>query len=323
MKFKDYYQIMGVARDAAPADIKRAYRRLARKYHPDVSKERDAEARFKEVNEAYEVLKDPEKRRAYDQLGSNWKTGQDFTPPPGWGEHGGRFGDRGFGGGAAQFSDFFDALFGGLGARADARGARGFRGRGFGPMPGEDQHARIAVALEDAYRGSQRVIELQSPAIDAAGRVVGNARSLKITIPRGIARGQQIRLAGQGAPGMEGGPAGDLYLEVDFLPHPLFHAEGKDIYVNLPVAPWEAALGATVTVRTLGGRVELKVPAGSQSGQKLRLRGRGLPGDPAGDQYVVLQVVVPEPRTAAQRALYERMRSELHFDPRAEMDATR
>ena len=320
MKFKDYYQIMGVARDAAPADIKRAYRRLARKYHPDVSKERDAEARFKEVNEAYEVLKDPEKRRAYDQLGSNWKTGEDFTPPPGWEARTGGFGARGFGGGAAQFSDFFDALFGGFGARADTRG---FRGRGFGPAPGEDQHARIAITLEDAYRGSQRVIELQSPAIDPAGRIVEKARSLRISIPRGIARGQQIRLAGQGARGLEGGPAGDLYLEVDFLPHPIFHAEGRDIYVNLPLAPWEAALGATVQVQTLGGRVELKVPAGSQSGQKLRLRGRGLPGDPAGDQYAILQVVVPAPRTAAQRELYERMRSELHFDPRAEMDATR
>ncbi|MGQ0657333.1 MAG: DnaJ C-terminal domain-containing protein [Chromatiales bacterium] len=324
MKFKDYYEIMGVARDASPADIKRAYRRLARKYHPDVSKERDAEARFKEVNEAYEVLKDSEKRRAYDQLGANWKAGQDFTPPPGWEEHVFHFGDGRFtGADASQFSDFFDALFGGLGATVGGRGARTYRSGGFGTMRGEDQHARIAVTLEEVYQGGQRVIELQIPVRDASGRVVQKTRSLKVAIPPGVTKGQHIRLAGQGAAGVGVGSAGDLYLEVELVPHPLFHAEGRDIHLNLPIAPWEAALGATVTVPTLGGKVDLKVPAGSQSGQKLRLRGRGLPGNPAGDQYVVLQVVVPKPRTASQRELYERMQRELQFNPRAELEAAR
>jgi len=323
MKFKDYYEIMGVARAASPEDIKRAYRRLARKYHPDVSKERDAEARFKEINEAYEVLKDPEKRRAYDQLGANWKAGQDFRPPPGWEEHAFSFGDGGFTGtDASQFSDFFEALFSGLGAHVGPRAARGHRRGGFN-FPGEDQHVRIAVTLEEAYNGGQRLLELQVPARDSEGRVLRKPRSLKVNIPRGVTKGQQIRLVGQGAHGFGGAPAGDLYLEVDFLPHPLYRTEGKDVYLNLPIAPWEAALGATVTVPTLGGKVEVKVPPGSQSGQQMRLRGRGLPGNPDGDQYVVLQVVIPKPETSAQRELYERMQREMGFNPRATFEKTR
>lgn len=314
MEYKDYYKIMGVDRNASQEEIKRAYRRLARKYHPDVSKEADAEARFKEVNEAYEVLKDPQKRKAYDQLGSQWHAGDNFTPPPGW-EQSFDFGGGGFtGADTGAFSDFFESLFGMGGHRAGtARGGRGFHFRG------QDQHARIAIPLEDAYHGATRTITLQVPEVDAHGHVVNKTRSLKVNIPKGVVQGTQIRLAGQGAGGMGGGTAGDLFLEVEFQPHPLFRAEGADIYLQLPVAPWEVALGAKVKVPTLGGTVDLTIPAGAQSGQKLRLKGRGLPARTPGDQYVVLQVVTPKPATDEAKSLYERMRREMAFDPRARL----
>ncbi len=318
MEFKDYYETLGVKRDATQDEIKRAYRKLARKYHPDVSSEPDAEARFKEVKEAYEVLKDPEKRAAYDQLGSRWREGQDFQPPPGW--------DAGFefsGGGftdadAAQFSEFFESLFGGRGAYFHTGGRR--RRRSF---KGEDHHAKILIRLEDAYQGATRSIQLQVPELTPDGHVTLRKRTLQVKIPRGIAAGQQIRLAGQGAPGIEGGPAGDLYLEVEFEPHPLYQIEGRDVYLTLPVAPWEAALGARVPVPTLGGRVDLKIPAGSQSGQKLRLKGRGLPGKTPGDQYVVLKIVVPRKLDDKGRALFEQMAREIPFNPREELEAYR
>ena len=318
MEFKDYYETLGVKRDATQDEIKRAYRKLARKYHPDVSSEPDAEARFKEVKEAYEVLKDPEKRAAYDQLGSRWREGQDFQPPPGW--------DAGFefsGGGftdadAAQFSEFFESLFGGRGAHFHTGGRR--RRRSF---KGEDHHAKILIRLEDAYQGATRSIQLQVPELTPDGHVTLRKRTLQVKIPRGIAAGQQIRLAGQGAPGIEGGPAGDLYLEVEFEPHPLYQIEGRDVYLTLPVAPWEAALGARVPVPTLGGRVDLKIPAGSQSGQKLRLKGRGLPGKTPGDQYVVLKIVVPRKLDDKGRALFEQMAREIPFNPREELEAYR
>ncbi|WP_297527739.1 DnaJ C-terminal domain-containing protein [Thiohalobacter sp.] len=318
MEFKDYYETLGVKRDATQDEIKRAYRKLARKYHPDVSSEPDAEARFKEVKEAYEVLKDPEKRAAYDQLGSRWREGQDFQPPPGW--------DAGFefsGGGftdadAAQFSEFFESLFGGRGAHFHTGGRR--RRRSF---KGEDHHAKILIRLEDAYQGATRSIQLQVPELTPDGHVTLRKRTLQVKIPKGIAAGQQIRLAGQGAPGIEGGPAGDLYLEVEFEPHPLYQVEGRDVYLTLPVAPWEAALGARVQVPTLGGRVDLKIPAGSQSGQKLRLKGRGLPGKTPGDQYVVLKIVVPRKLDDKGRALFEQMAREIPFNPREELEAYR
>ena len=303
MQYKDYYKTLGVARDASQDDIKRAYRKLARKYHPDVSKEPDAEARFKEVNEAYEVLKDPEKRRAYDQFGANWKEGQEFRPPPGW-ERGFDFAGGGYTG-HGDFSDFFETLFGRAGRGAGVR------------LRGEDQVARISIPLEAAYRGDTQSITLSMPEVGPDGYITRTTRTINLRIPPGITEGQRIRLAGQGVPGLGGGPAGDLYLEVSFQPHPYFHVDKRDIFLDLPITPWEAALGHTVTVPTLGGSVELKIPAGSQTGRKLRLKGRGLPGDPPGDQYVVLKIVTPPAHTEAAKAFYERMARELPMNPRA------
>ncbi len=306
MEFKDYYQIMGLARDASQDEIKRAYRQLARKYHPDVSKEPDAEARFKEVGEAYEVLKDPEKRVAYDQLGSNWKQGQDFRPPPDW-NTGFEF-SGGFGGdGAADFSDFFSSLFGG------APRQRGSAGHG---ARGEDHHAKILIDLEDAFSGATRALALRAPKLDPQGRMVFADRTLNVNIPKGIRAGQHIRLAGQGTPGMGGGAAGDLYLEVDFKPHSLYRVDGRDLYLDLPLAPWEAALGATVTTPTPGGSVQVKVLPDTQAGRKLRLKGRGIPGNPPGDLYLVLQVVLPSADSELAKAIYQTMARDLAFNPR-------
>jgi len=316
LKFKDYYQILGVSRDASQDDIKRAYRKLARKYHPDVSKEPDAEERFKEVNEAHEVLSDPEKRAAYDRLGANWRAGEDFTPPPGWEFATGGHGDRdGFTAEeAAHFSDFFDSLFGGLGRR----GGMHARGAG-GPGAGRDTYARISIDLEDAFHGATRQLSLRVPEIDASGHIVVREKLLNVRIPAGIRPGQQIRLAGQGEPGVRGGPPGDLYLEVDFNPHPLYRLEGRDLYLDVPVAPWEAALGRSVQVPTPTGPVEVAVPANSGAGRKLRLRGKGLPGNPPGDMYVVLQIALPPANTERARELYEMMEREMRFDPRRSM----
>ena len=332
MQFKDYYEVMGVARGATQDEIKRSYRKLARKFHPDVSKEKDAEDRFKELQEAYEVLKDPEKRAAYDQLGANWRQGQDFRPPPDWGK-GFEFtpgqGARGGGGGAAgqrpDFSDFFSELFGaqspfsGAGTHGgfETSGRRGHRGFA---AAGQDHVARVEIDLEDAYRGGTRTLELRSPEITPDGHVTTRPRTLRVSIPAGVVQGQQIRLTGQGNAGIGGGPAGDLYLEVNFRPHPLFKLEGRDVTVELPVAPWEAALGETVSVPTLGGAVEMKLPAGARAGQRLRLRGRGLPGPTPGDQYVALAIVLP-PDTANAREFFARMKQELPFDPRAHLAA--
>jgi curved DNA-binding protein len=326
MDFKDYYATLDVKREASADEIKRAYRKLARKYHPDVSKEPDAEARFKEVGEAYEVLKDPEKRAAYDQLGANWKAGQEFRPPPGGGPGGFYYSSSGGGPGAGEqfggFSDFFEALFGrggmaggpgmgGAGMGSGARGPEGFHFRQAGPIRGEDQHARIRIALEDAYRGASRQLELRAPD--------GGTRSIRVAIPKGVTEGQRIRLAGQGLPGLGGGAAGDLFLEVAFEPHRMFEADGRNVLLTLPVTPWEAALGETVGVPTLGGRVDLKIPPGSQSGRRLRLKGRGLPGSPAGEQIVTLRIDTPPADSEAARRLYEEMRAKLPFDPRRDM----
>jgi curved DNA-binding protein len=304
MKYKDYYEVLGVERNAGPDEIKRAYKRLARKYHPDVSKERDAEARFKEVGEAYDVLRDKDKRATYDNLGNRWHSGDEFSPPPGWNfgsSPGGGFGGQGF-----DFSDFLDSMFGGRAAHGDpfAAHARG------GATRGGDERATIAITLEEAFRGGERSLGLRG------GRA--GSRNLKVRIPAGIREGQQIRLAGQGQSG-RGGQSGDLFLSVEFVPHGLFRAQGTDVHMNLPITPWEAALGATVKVPTLGGKVDLKVPAGSQSGRKLRLKGKGLGGTKAGDQYVTLQIVTPAANSEAAKRLYRKMAEELDFDPRKDI----
>jgi curved DNA-binding protein len=319
VEYKDYYSILGVERDASADDIKRAYRKLARKYHPDVSSEPDAESKFQELQEAYEVLKDPEKRAAYDELGQGWRQGQDFRPPPDWEQHF-DFGGGGFtGGDAGAFSDFFESLFG-RAAGGGARGFGGFGGRGAAGGfhgRGQDHTARVEIPLETAYSGGQQTITLQSPESPARGNVQARPRSLNVRIPAGVTDGQQIRLSGQGGSGVGSGAAGDLYLEIHLRPHRLFRPDGRDIHLDLPIAPWEAALGATVKVPTLGGAVDTRIPAGARSGQRLRLKGRGLPGSPSGDQYLHLRIVAPKPKTDEDRELYERMRDRMAFDPRA------
>ncbi|MBT8446479.1 MAG: DnaJ domain-containing protein [Gammaproteobacteria bacterium] len=315
MQFRDYYEIMGVARDATQDEIKRAYRKLARKYHPDVSKEADAEARFKEVGEAYEVLKDPEKRAAYDQLGADWKSGQDFRPPPDW-DQGFEFHGGGFSGAdAAGFSDFFETLFGRGAVGADFGGAQagGFHAHG------GDAHARVLIDLEDAYQGATRALTLKHTELGADGRPQVRERTLNVRIPRGVRQGQQIRLAGQGDPGIGQGRAGDLYLEVAFRPHAHYHVEGADVFLDLPIAPWEAALGATVKVPTPTGAVDLKIPPGSAGGRKLRLKGRGIPARAPGDLYVVLQVALPPADSAAGQAAYRDFEQAQAFNPRAHL----
>lgn len=311
MQYRDYYQILGVARDETEENIKKAFRKLARKYHPDVSKEPDAEQRMKEINEAYTVLSDPEKRAAYDQLGRNYRPGQDFQPPPDW--------DAGFefsGGGfsphdAADFSDFFSQLFGGLG------GGRGFHAQhGNFRAGGEDHHAKVMLDVEDSFTGATRQISLRAPQVDAQGRVQVATRTLNVRIPKGVHEGQVIRLAGQGAPGMGGAPAGDLLLEVHFSPHPRFRPDGRDLHLTLPVAPWEAALGAVVAVDLPGGAVKVRIPEGSQSGRQLRVRGKGIPSEPAGDLFLDIQIVVPPADNPKARQIYETMARDLAFDPR-------
>jgi curved DNA-binding protein len=315
MRYKDYYKVMGVDRDATQDEIKRAYRRLARKYHPDVSKETDAEERFKEVGEAYEVLKDPEKRSAYDQLGADWKAGQDFRPPPDWDEgfefHGGDF----TGADAEQFSDFFDSLFG---REAAGGGFRRQSGRTFHAR-GEDSHAKISIDLEDAYKGTARTVTLQHTEIGPDGRPAVKSRTLNVRIPKGVQQGQHIRLAGQGSPGIGQGEAGDLYLEVDFKPHRHYRVEGKDVFIDLPVAPWEAALGATIKVKTPSGNVDLTIPPNSSNGRKLRLKGRGIPAKQPGDLYVVLSVALPKADTDKAKTAYAEFEKAFDFNPRSGM----
>lgn len=312
MEYKDYYKTLGVERSATADEIRAAYRKLARKYHPDVSKEHNAEARFKEVGEAYEVLKDAEKREAYDQLGSNWKQGQDFRPPPGWNPGGGGgFEFRTGPGGQGDFSDFFSSIFGNMGG---GFGGGGFNQTGFGQgtntrqqSRGQDQHTKIQIDLEDSMHGAKRSISLRS----ASGE-----RTLTVNIPKGIKAGQKIRLNGQGQTGLGG--AGDLLLEVEFYPHRLYKVDGNDLTMNLPVAPWEAALGATVKVSLPDGtQADVKIPANSRSGRKMRLKEKGLPSKPAGDLYLILEIVLPAADTPRAKELYEQMSKELAFNPRA------
>jgi curved DNA-binding protein len=317
MEFRDYYQTLGVTRTATAEEIKKVYRRLARKYHPDVSKEPNAEAKFKEVQEAYEVLKDPEKRAAYDQLGANPKNGQDFRPPPDWASgfefRGGPRQQTGPGA-DAQFSDFFSSLFGGAGGGFAQPGESARRG-------GRDHHARVDIDLEEAFKGGTRTLSLQRPQESADGSLETRAHEVRVTIPAGLTDGQQLRLAGQGEPAQGRGRAGDLYLEVHIRPHSLYQLDGRDVTVILPIAPWEAALGASVTVPTLGGPVQMRIPEKARTGQKLRLRGRGLPGDPPGDEYLQLSIALPPADSPKARAFYEQMSRELPFNPRASLES--
>ena len=340
MDFKDYYQVLGVDRNASADDIKKAYRRLARKYHPDVSKEADASAKMSEVNEANSVLSDPERRKAYDELGNRYGAGEDFQPPPDWqqswrrsqggraggdfaGRAGGFDGTEGFRGsdgfhraegfgdsfsgpdGDADYSDFFSSLFGRRGAQAGGAGP----GQAEMRFDGSDHRARIDVTINEAYHGGERTLQLRDGD--------GSLRTLQVRIPKGVREGQLVRLAGQGLPGFNGGKAGDLYLEIHLLPDPNLRVDGRDLYQRLPVTPWEAALGGRVEADTIAGIVEVAVPKDSQAGRKLRLRGKGMPGKEPGDLYLELAVVLPPADSDTARALYEQMASELAFNPRA------
>jgi curved DNA-binding protein len=284
MQYKDYYEVLGVTRAADAEAVKRSYRKLARKYHPDVSKEKNAENKFKEVQEAYEVLRDPEKRAAYDQLGRDYRPGQQFRPPPDWSQRFGQSGSQRFSD-MNGFSDFFSSLFGGAAGAAQPEADAG----------------QLDVTVEEAFAGTKRRIMLNEN---------GRTRSVDVQIPAGVSEGQSLRIAGSGG-------AAALIFRIRLRPHPLYVLQGKDVQIELPLAPWEAALGAKVTVPTLGGAVELTVPAGAQSGQKLRLRGRGFPGAPGGDQLVIIKLVTPAAQSTQAKEAYERMKREFNFDPRA------
>jgi curved DNA-binding protein len=318
VEYKDYYQTLGVAKTASEDDIKKAYRKLVRKYHPDVSKEADAQAKTQDINEAYGVLGDAEKRAAYDELGRGhqYRAGQEFRPPPDWGRgFGGAGGPGGPGGpgpgGAGGFggadSDFFSDLFANFGG--------GGRRRQQAPQRGEDSHASISIDLTDSYQGATRTISLMVAERDAQDRIVTRERNLSVNIPKGVTAGQQLRLSGQGQPGAAG--PGDLYLEIQFRPNARYRLDGRDVYQTVPVAPWELALGGEIEVATPSGKVNVTVPAASQSGRKLRLRGRGLPAKEAGDLYLLLEVVLPPANTDKARELYQTMARELAFNPRA------
>ena len=324
MKFRDYYETLGVARSATEAEIKAAYRKLARKYHPDVNKEASAEDQFKELGEAYSVLKDTEKRAAYDRMGANWKNGQDFTPPPNWNE-GFEYsndnysdGHPGFGGGhQGNQSEFFESLFGQGRYRQGGRGGNPSQGMDF---KGQDHHAKISIDLVDAYNGAKRTITLHMPTQDASGHVSTQERKLDVSIPKGIKAGQNLRLAGQGGLGMGAGGSGDLYLEIDFHPNPIYRVDGKDVYLDLPLAPWEAALGTAVNIPTpAGSTLELTIPAGTATGRKMRLKGKGIPSKEAGDLYVVPSIVLPGAETDLQKEAYQALEKAFDFKPRTHL----
>ncbi|KTC70263.1 DNA-binding protein DnaJ [Legionella birminghamensis] len=309
MDFKDYYQIMGLDRNASQEEIKQTYRKLARKYHPDVSKDPKAEDKFKELGEAYDVLKDPEKRAKYDKYGQYWKQqseahqqyGQDYQPQYQY------TGQSDFD--PADFEDFLSSIF----SRQSARG----KPSGYYDQ-GQDIHAQLTISLEDSYHGAEKLIQLQLPAVNQKRELEYQQRAIKVKIPKGIGNKQQIRLKGQGgeyAPGRHS----DLYIEIHIAPHHLFHLDKKDILLKIPISPWEAVLGANIEIPTLGGTVNMKIPPYSQSGKKMRLKGRGLPGNPPGDQYITLEIVIPETENSEMKKLFEQMAASVHFNPREKM----
>ncbi len=317
VEYKDYYKILGVNKSSTQDEISKAYKKLARKYHPDLNpNDKNAENKFKEMNEAYEVLKDPEKRKLYDQLGPNWQHGQNFQPPPGF--ENAHFNFQGGGGGfdASGFSDFFETIFGGMG-RGQAGGFGGggdyFRQSGPRPRRGRDAEAQIELSLEEAYRGGGKAITLQEQAPGQPPRT----KTLQVTIPAGVKNGAKIRLSGQGNPGMAGGQAGDLYLKIRIAPHPVYSLDENNVVYDLSLAPWEAALGAKIRVPTLDGDVDITIPPGSDSGQKLRLRGRGLgQGAKKGDQFVRLVIKSPKDLTDAEKELWQKLADGSSFQPR-------
>ena len=299
MKYQDYYQILGVSHDASQADIKKSYRKLARQYHPDVSKDDAAEEKFKEVNEAYDVLKDAEKRSAYDRFGSDWKHGQDFNP--------GGYTSGGFSGG--DFSDFFESVF--SGGHQQGSPFRQQRSKG------EDHHLKLDITLLEAYQGGSKTIQFSQKLASGETHAKTEMKKLKINIPKGVTSGQKIRLSSQGQPSANGGEAGDLYLEMNILPHRLFKLDKQDVILRLPLTPWEAAKGATLKIPTLDGNVELKIKPGVQSGQKMRLKGRGMPGREKGDQYVEILIQTPPADNEAADKFYSEMQKQFDFNPRS------
>jgi curved DNA-binding protein len=314
MKYKDYYAALGVDKSASVDDIKKAYRKLARKYHPDVSKEKDATQKFQDVSEAYETLKDPEKKAAYDQLGTH-QAGQDFRPPPDW--------EQQFSRGDFQFDDVDLAdLFAGLGGgRGGFGGARAGRARRDIPIPGEDFEVEARIPLEQAFTGTMLDLNLQIPEYDDNGRLRRVPRAFKARIPPGVADGERLRLPGKGGKGINGGRDGDLYITVRLAPHKLFRVTGRDLYLDLPIAPWEAVLGASIEIPTLGGPVRLKIRPGTQAGQQLRLSKKGLPKPgQEGDLYVIVQIVVPPSATDKEKELYTELSKISTFNPRAHLE---
>lgn len=324
VKYQDYYKLLGVGREASQKEIQSAYRKLARKYHPDVNKAADADEKFKEINEAYEVLKDPEKRKLYDQLGPNWKAGQDFTPPPGWDSSGfGRGGQRTYysTGDQGDFSDFFETMFG-RGGFGGFGGFDGFTtgrkaGRDGWSMKGEDREAEINITLEEAYHGGSKKIQFQVAERQSDGRVNRVTKDYNVKIPKGITEGKIIRLKGQGSPGSGGGPAGDLFLKVQILPHKTYKIEGDNLVTEIKLAPWEAILGSKLEVPTLDGRIKMSIPPGTQTDQRFRLRGKGMPtGTDKGDLYVVAKIVVPTSINSEEQGLIEEWAKKSNFNPR-------
>lgn len=319
--YRDYYKTLGVARDATQEEIQKAYRKLARKLHPDVNKDPKAEEQFKEINEANEVLKDPEKRQRYDQLGADWQSGQEFRPPPDW-ESRFHFGS-GFGQGQpfgeGGFSDFFEMLFGAGGFRQGRgpAGAQAWHQQNF-HQDGQNHEATLSITLEDAFHGGSKTITMQAPTVTAQGQVITQTRTLEVKIPAGILPGQKIRLAGQGGAGAGGGRRGDLYLKVEIPPHPVYQLNGRDLQMELKIAPWEAALGTEIELETLAGRVTLKIPPGTGSGRRLRLRGRGMPCSrgAGGDLYAVVKIMVPKRLSQQEKELFERLREVSSYNPR-------